>query len=93
MLKIGALAAIFLAASTSFSFAETLPQIAVGQGGSYLIGSDGTFWAWGDYNAGKSHGTSPRVGRTHTHAAQVDEISGAVSISAGEGHTIVLKKD
>jgi alpha-tubulin suppressor-like RCC1 family protein len=87
-------AAVFLMALSPSGFAEALPQIAVGQGGSYLIKSDGTFWAWGDYNAGRTYGTPADERRnTHTAPVQIDGLSDVVSISAGEGHSIVLKKD
>jgi alpha-tubulin suppressor-like RCC1 family protein len=94
MRQISVLAAVFLASLSSFGLAATLPQIAVGQGGSYLIKSDGTLWAWGDYNAGKSYG-SPADDKknTHTLPAEVDGLSDVVAISAGEGHSIALKQN
>lgn len=88
------LAAIFLVSLPSFSFAEPLPQIAVGSAGSYLVKSDGTLWAWGDYLTGKTYGTpAAEKANTHTMPVRVDALSAIVAISAGGGHTIVLKKD
>lgn len=94
MLQMSILAAIFLAGLSSSSFAETLAQIAVGQAGSYLIKSDGTLWAWGDYNAGKTYGTSADEKKnTHTVPLEIESLSDVVAISAGDGHSIALKKD
>src|SRR5262249_10185088 len=58
MRRIGVLAAIVLAALSSVGFADvgtagTLPQIAAGEAGSYLIKSDGSLWTWGDANTGE----------------------------------------
>jgi alpha-tubulin suppressor-like RCC1 family protein len=94
MPKISILAAVFLATVSSFSFAATLPQVAVGQAGSYFIKSDGSLWAWGDYNAGRSAGTpAAEKENTHTVPVAVAGLSDLVAISAGSGHSIALKRD
>jgi len=94
MPKTGILAAIFLATASSFSFATTPPQIAVGHAGSYFIKSDATLWAWGDYNAGKNAGTpAAEKENTHTVPAAMAGLSDVVAVSAGSGHSIALKRD
>jgi alpha-tubulin suppressor-like RCC1 family protein len=94
MRRIGFLAAVLLAAISQSSSAETLPQIAAGQAGSYLVKRDGTLWAWGDYNAGEKAGTpEAEKGNTHAVPAAVAGLSGVAAISAGSGHSIALKSD
>jgi len=94
MRRIGVPAAIFLGLLSSVGSAGTLPQIAAGQAGSYLIKSDGSLWVWGDYNAGERAGT-PQAEKenTHTVPAPMAGLSDLVAVSAGSGHTAVLKKD
>jgi alpha-tubulin suppressor-like RCC1 family protein len=94
MRRIGFLAVALLAAISQSSSAETLPQIAAGQAGSYLVKRDGTLWAWGDYNAGENAGTpAAEKENTHTVPAAVAGLSGVAAISAGSGHSIALKSD
>jgi alpha-tubulin suppressor-like RCC1 family protein len=94
VLQTSILAAILLAGLSSFSFAETLAHIAVGHGGSYVVKSDGTLWAWGDYNVGKTYGTpADEKKNTHTVPLEIEILSDVVAISAGDGHSIALKKD
>src|SRR5262249_14205593 len=94
MRRIGSLAAVLLAASSASSSAGTLPQIAAGQAGSYLVKRHGALWAWGDYNAGKNAGTpEAEKENTHTVPAAVAGLSNVAAISAGSGHSIVVKGD
>lgn len=94
MRRIGILAATFLVVFTSSGSAAPLPQIAAGQAGSYLIKSDGSLWAWGDYNAGEHAGT-PAAEKENTHPlpAAAAGLTDLVAVSAGSGHSVVLKKD
>ncbi|MBV9739596.1 MAG: hypothetical protein JOZ30_08150 [Hyphomicrobiales bacterium] len=82
------LATIIVAALSSLAFAATLPQIAAGPGGSYLIKSDGTLWAWGDYA-----GRVSEKKNLHALPVKMEGVSDLVAISAGDGHSITLKKD
>jgi alpha-tubulin suppressor-like RCC1 family protein len=86
VLQTSILAAILLTGLSSFSFAETLTHIAVGDDGSYVVKSDGTLWAWGDYNVGKKRST-------HTVPLEIESLSDVAAVSAGEAHSIALKKD
>src|SRR5207253_7477800 len=91
MLRTGVLAAVLLAALSSVGFAGTLPQIAAGQAGSYLIKSDGTLWTWGDTNAGEHAGT-PQAEKENTHVVPpMAGMSDLVAASAGGGHSGGLK--
>jgi YD repeat-containing protein len=93
MRRIGVLAAILLAALSSAGRAGSLPEIAAGQAGSYLIKRDGSLWAWGDYNAGQNAGTpAAEKENTHTVPATVAGLSDVVAVSAGSGHSVALKK-
>ena len=94
MPRAGILAAVFLAAISSISCAAAQPRIAAGEAGSYFIKNDGILWAWGDYNASKNPGT-PEGEKENTHPvpAALAGLSDVVAISAGSGHSIVLKKD
>ncbi|MEJ0078273.1 MAG: hypothetical protein WDO17_23095 [Alphaproteobacteria bacterium] len=89
-----ACAAIVLAALSSASSAGSLPEIAVGPAGSFLVRSDGSLWVWGDYNGGQNAGTpAAEKENTHTVPAAVAGLSDVLAVSAGSGHSIALKRD
>lgn len=94
MRRTSVLAALVVAALSSASNAGSLPEIAVGPAGSFSVRSDGTLWAWGDYNGGERAGTpDAEKENTHTKPAAVAGLSDLVAVSAGSGHAVVLKKD
>src|SRR5262249_30643056 len=94
MPRTGILAAVFLAALSSLSGAAAPSRIAAPDARSYFVKSDATLWAWGDYNAGKNAGTpAAEKENTHTVPAAVAGLSDLVAVSAGSGHSMVLKKD
>src|SRR5262249_14003923 len=94
MPRTGILAAVFLAALSSLSGAAAPSRIAAPDARSYFVKSDATLWAWGDYNAGKNAGTpAAEKENTHTVPAAVAGLSDLVAVSAGSGHSVVLKKD
>jgi alpha-tubulin suppressor-like RCC1 family protein len=94
MRRTGVLAAALLLALSCAGAAATLPEIAVGPAGSYLIRNDGALWAWGDYNAGQNAGTpAAEKENTHTTPAAVAGMVDLAGISVGSGHSIALKKD
>jgi alpha-tubulin suppressor-like RCC1 family protein len=94
MRRISILAAVLLAALSSVSAAAPLSQIAAGSAGSYLVKSDGSVWAWGDYHAGQNAGTlAAEKENTHTVPAAMAGLSDVAAVSAGSGHSIALKRD
>jgi alpha-tubulin suppressor-like RCC1 family protein len=94
MRRIGVLAVFLLVTLSSASAAGSLPEIAVGPAGSFLVRSDGTLWAWGDYNGGQNAGTpAAEKENTHTTPAAMTGLSDVVAVSAGSGHSIALKRD
>jgi alpha-tubulin suppressor-like RCC1 family protein len=94
MPRAGILAAVFLAALSSVSFADAQPRIAAAMAGSFFVKNDGTLWVWGDYNGGKNAGT-PAAEKENTHLvpAAMAGLSDLVAVSAGSGHSMALKKD
>lgn len=76
-------------------FLTDIKQIAAGKNHTVALKSDGTVWTWGINETGQL-GDGTKTNRNtpvKVWAGQGKEFSGAVAVTAGAGHTLILKSD